>query len=582
MNSRTPTFISNGANLTPADVARIARSPLDPKTGVAQLRATMSPEAKQRVNRSRAIVDGIVDRGEVVYGITTGFGAFKDRLIPRNELAQLQVNLIMSQCVGVGPPLPIEVVRAMMLCRAHTLSLGYSGIRLQTLQLLYDMLNSGVHPLVPEQGSVGASGDLAPLSHMALAMLGQGRAEWRGQLMPASEALRNAGLQPAVLQPKEGLALSNGTSLMSGLLSLALVDAQMLADTADVVGAMTLEALQGIPDAFDPRIHAARGQPGQIASAAHIRHLTEGSTLLYQPTTDHRPPTTDNKQSSVFKVQDAYSLRCMPQVHGACRDTIYHIEAVLAAELNGASDNPLVFDETSELPIDSQLKTQNHALERSEGSKLITDSVAVLSGGNFHGAPLSVAADFLSIGLCQLANISERRQARLVDPAAHGLPSLPAFLIENGGLNSGFMMVQYTAAALASENKSLAHPASVDTIPTSANTEDHVSMGPIAARHARAIVANTTRILALEALMAAQALDFRLLGKPNSGSDPPARMGVGTHAAYDLLRDRVPFLDKDQDFQPYISAVTDLVTTRQLASVVQSTTKVDALQVTKR
>jgi len=305
---------------------------------------------------------------------------------------------------------------------------------------------------------------------MTAAMMGYGEAEWRGQLMPATEALGGAGLEPAVLEAKEGLALCNGTSLMAGLLCLALADAAMLCDTADVVGAMSLEALQGVPAAFDPRIHAARGQRGQIASAARIRELVGGSTLLW-----HDSPNDGLQKAASGKVQDAYSLRCMPQVHGPARDAADYVNNVLRAELNGAEDNPLVFG----------------AGEIGEG-----EDFAILSGGNFHGAPLSVAADLLGIALCQLANISERRQARLVDISAHG-GLFPAFLIEQGGLNSGFMMVQYTSAALASENKSLAHPASVDSIPTSANTEDHVSMGPVAARHARAIAANTSRIHAL-------------------------------------------------------------------------------------
>jgi histidine ammonia-lyase len=541
-NSPKYSFTSDGTNLTPAAVARVARSPLNPRTGRATLTAGMARAAVKRVERSRAIVDGIIDRGEVVYGITTGFGAFKDRVIPRDELAQLQVNLILSQCVGVGPNLPAEVVRAMMLCRAHTLALGYSGIRVQTLQLLYDMLNMGVHPRVPEQGSVGASGDLAPLSHMAAAMIGHEQAEWRDRTMPAAEALRGAGLEPAVLECKEGLALSNGTSLMAALLCLAVVDAAALCDTADVVGAMSLEALQGVPAAFDARIHAARGQRGQIASAARIRGLVEGSTLLW-----HDTPGNGLEKAIVGKVQDAYALRCMPQVHGPARDTVDYVNQVLQAELNGAEDNPLVFG----------------AGEVGEG-----EDYAVLSGGNFHGAPLSVASDFLGIAMCQLANISERRQARLVDVSAHG-GLFPAFLIENGGLNSGFMMVQYTAAALASENKSLAHPASVDTIPTSANTEDHVSMGPIAARHARAIAANTTRILGMEAMMAAQALDFRLR------ADPKARLGRGTRAAYDLVRERVPFLQKDEHLRPYLVAMEDLVASGKLAEVARVDTKVE-------
>lgn len=531
------TFTSDGTNLSPADVARLARSQIDPETGEALLTAGMSPATRATVERSRAIVDGVLERGEVVYGINTGFGAFKDRVIPREELAQLQVNLIMSQCVGVGPALSTEVVRAMMISRAHTLALGYSGIRLQTLQLLYDMLNRGVHPVVPEQGSVGASGDLAPLSHMTAAMIGCGQAEWRGRTMPSTEALRGAGVEPVVLQAKEGLALCNGTSLMAGLLCLALADASMLCATADVVGAMSLEALQGVPAAFDPRIHAARGQRGQITSAARIRGLIEGSTLLWCDT-----PNDGLEKVMAGKVQDAYSLRAMPQVHGPARDAAAYVNNVLQAELNGAEDNPLVFG----------------AGNIGEG-----EGFAILSGGNFHGAPLSVAADFLGIALCQLANISERRQARLVDVAAHG-GLLPAFLVEQGGLNSGFMMVQYTSAALASENKSLAHPASVDTIHTSANTEDHVSMGPIAARHACAIAANTSRILALEALMAAQALDFRLR------ADPQARMGAGTRAAYDLVRERVPFVEKDEYLHPHILAVEDLVSGGKLAEVVAS------------
>jgi histidine ammonia-lyase len=543
-------FTSDGANLTPTDVARIARAPLNPESGASALVAGMSAGARVAVERSRAIVDGIVDRGEVVYGITTGFGAFKDRVIPSDDLDRLQVNLILSQCVGVGPALSTEEVRAMMLCRAHTLSLGFSGIRPETLQLLYDMLNVGVHPYVPVQGSVGASGDLAPLSHMAAAMIGYGKAEHRGQWLPAAQTLRAAGLEPAVLGPKEGLALSNGTSLMAGLLSLAVTDAANLCETADVVGAMSLEALQGVPAAFDPRIHAARGQRGQITSADRIRHLIEGSDLLWRD--NPGDPGDGLERATAGKVQDAYALRCMPQVHGPARDTVDHVNQVLTAELNGAEDNPLVFGSWFLVP-GSELPNR---IEASEPG-------TVLSGGNFHGAPLSVAADFLGIGLCQLANISERRQARLVDVSAHG-GLFPAFLIENGGLNSGFMMVQYTSAALASENKSLAHPASVDTIPTSANTEDHVSMGPIAARHATAIAANTTRILALEAMMAAQALDFRLR------SQPTATMGRGTHAAHALIREHVPFLEKDTYFQPYIEAVEALVSDGRLAGAALS------------
>jgi histidine ammonia-lyase len=324
----------------------------------------------------------------------------------------------------------------------------------------------------------------------------------------------------------------------------------MLCETADVIGALSLEALQGVPAAFDPRIHAARGQRGQIASAARIRQLFEGSTLLW-----HDTPGDGTEKAAMGKVQDAYALRCMPQVHGPVRDAVEYVNNILTIELNGANDNPLIFPNSQFSILNSELETPQ--IQNSEFK--IQNSV--LSGGNFHGAPISVAADFLGIAVCQLGTISERRQARLVDVSAHG-GLFPAFLVEHGGLNSGFMMVQYTSAALASENKSLAHPASVDTIPTSANVEDHVSMGPIAARHARAIVANTARILALEAMMAAQAIDFRLR------ANPQARMGRGTAAAYELIRERVPFLEKDHDFQPYIAAVEQLVVSGRLASVV--------------
>jgi histidine ammonia-lyase len=369
-------FVSDGTNLSPIDLVRTARAGIDSAQAPA-ITVELSPAAKERVVASRAIVDDIVKRGDLVYGITTGFGAFKDRVIPADELAQLQVNLVMSHCVGVGAPLPTEVVRAMMLCRAHTLSLGYSGISLPTLQLIYDMLNAGIHPLVPTQGSVGASGDLAPLSHVALAMLGMGEVEWQGRWMPAAEALAAANLTPATLGPKEGVALSNGTSLMSALLSLALVDSDTLCDTADVVGAMSLEALQGVPAALDSRIHAARGHAGQVTSAANIRNLIQGSTLVWDTDDSslnaHRRTTDDKgseassvvlRRSSVEetlrlgKVQDVYSLRCMPQVHGPAREASSYVKGILSIELNSANDNPLIFGEND--PIDDGRRTTGH------------------------------------------------------------------------------------------------------------------------------------------------------------------------------------------------------------------------------
>ena len=565
----------------PEDVARVARSRQEGGTGRAAWGVALSEGAIAAVERARAVVEGIVERGEVVYGITTGFGAFRDRVIPADQLAQLQVNLILSHCVGVGTDLPREVVRAMMLCRGHALSLGYSGIRLETLRLLYEMLNAGVHPRVPEQGSVGSSGDLAPLSHLGLGMIGRGEVEWRGEIVAAGDALRGAGLEPVTLGPKEGLAITNGTSLMSGLLSLGVVDAGMLCDTADVVGAMTLEALGATPAAFDERIHAARPHAGQVEVARNVRALTRESKLLFStedevPTTDYRLPSEDGEPLSTRysvvgtgegtkeKVQDAYSLRCIPQVHGAARDTVRYVREVLVTELNSANDNPLIFRGSG-------------VGGRGSGasSPPAPDTPAILSGGNFHGAPLSVAADFLGIGVCQLANISERRLARLLDVgASEGL--LPPFLTEEGGLNSGFMMLQYTAAALASENKGLAHPASVDTIPTSAGWEDVNSMGPIAARHARGIVANTARILALEALAAAQALDLRTKYRvPSKNSESPGilysvlgtEMGVGTRAAYEKVRAVVPYLERDEDLRPHIAAVERLVLGGELAGV---------------
>jgi histidine ammonia-lyase len=505
----------------------------------------LDPPAAQRVTHAAAIVADIVARREVVYGISTGFGAFKDRVIAPDALEQLQANLIMSQTVGVGPAMSREETRALMLARAQTLALGYSGLRLSTLQLLLDMINTGVHPWVPLQGSVGASGDLAPLSHMALGMMGEGEAEYDGHLRPAQAALRAAGLAPVRLQAKEGLALCNGTSQIAGLLGLAVADAANLIQVADIVGALSFEALAGIPAALDPRIHAARRHPGQQAAAAHLRALIAGSELIW-PSNGPPPafPYAGPTDPSGPKVQDAYALRCMAQVHGPAREVLAYVQGVVENELNAGVDNPLVFGAG---PVGADEET------------------AILSGGNFHGAPVAIAADMLGIPIAGLANISERRQARLVDVHAHG-GLLPPFLIEDGGLNTGFMITQYTAAALVSENKSLAHPASVDSIPTSANQEDHVSMGPIAARHARAIVANTATVLALEWLTAAQAIDCRL-----RRADRPLSLGRGTAAAYALLRTAVPYLERDTILTPYIAAARDLLTSGRLAAVVADT-----------
>jgi histidine ammonia-lyase len=524
-----------------AALAGVARAPSLP--GDAPLLA-LHPIAATRVDRAAAIVQQIVDSRQVVYGITTGFGAFKDRVIPLPDLARLQANLITSQTVGVGPALSRQETRALMIARAQTLALGYSGLRRGTLQLLIDMINRGVHPVIPAQGSVGASGDLAPLSHMAYAMMGGGLAEYQGTVQPACDALRAAGLAPVELIAKEGLALCNGTSQISGLLALATADAANLALAADICGALSFEALQGIPAALDPRIHAARGQSGQIAAAAHLHALLAGSEFVWQDHVALRAPDaagSDGPPPAAHKVQDAYSLRCMPQVHGPARDALAYVRGIVETELNAAVDNPLIF-----------------------GAVGMDEEVAVLSGGNFHGMPVAVAADFLGIPFCGVASISERRQARLTDVHENG-GILPPFLITNGGLNSGFMMVQYSAAALVSENKSLAHPASVDSIPTSANQEDHVSMGPIAARHARAIMRNTTLVLAMELLTAGQAIDLR-----RAAAGRALRLGRGTQVAYDLLRERVAFRTEDAPFTADIAWADELISSGRLVHEVEA------------
>jgi histidine ammonia-lyase len=494
---RQAEVVIDGNALTLAALESVARA------GAA---VALAPSAREAVARSRRVVDEAVERGEVVYGVTTGFGNFADVVIPRERLRELQLNLVRSHSAGVGEPLGRTETRALMLLRANVLAKGLSGIRQETLELLIAMLNAGVHPLVPAQGSVGASGDLAPLAHLALALVGEGRClADDGRTRDAGDALTTAGLRPVTLEAKEGLALINGTQMMTAITALALAESQRLARTADVVGALTLDALKGTDVAFDPRIHAARPHPGQAASARNLRRLLAGSAIRES----HR---------DCGKVQDAYSLRCIPQVHGAVRDAMRFVAAVVEVELNAATDNPMVFADTGEL----------------------------LSGGNFHGEPVAIAADVLAIAAAELGSISERRTERLVNPA---LSDLPAFLTEEGGVQSGLMIAQVAAAALASENKCLAHPASVDSIPTSANKEDHVSMGSIAARKAAAAVANTRRILAVEAIAACQALEFL---RPLETS--PALMAV-----YKRVRREVAPLDRDRTLAPDIEAVAELV-----------------------
>jgi histidine ammonia-lyase len=502
------TIIIDGSSLSLEAVAKVARD------GAA---VTLAPEAAARMARSRATVDDCVEQGLVRYGITTGFGKFSDVVISRNDNEALQRNLIMSHACGVGDPFPAEIVRAMLLLRANALAVGFSGIRPSTVESLLALLNSGIVPVVPQQGSLGASGDLAPLAHLILVLIGLGEADYRGTRMSGAEALGLAGLKPVTLAAKEGLALINGTQAMTAVGALACYDARALIASSDMTAALSFQALKGITDALDPRIHELRGQIGQIAAAASLRALLEGSSL-----------TTRQGQE---RVQDAYALRCSPQVHGACRDAVEYAASVVERELNAVTDNPIIL----------------------EGGDII-------SGGNFHGEPVAFAMDFLGIALSELADIAERRIERLVNPSLSN--GLVAFLAPKGGLNSGFMIAQYVAASLVSEDKVLAHPASVDSIPSSANQEDHVSMGTIAARKARTILENAQRVVAIELLASCQAVDLRAraMGK----TSPAALLSPATRVAYRALRERVSFMAEDRVLYPDIELSRQIVAARQL------------------
>ncbi|HUP91156.1 MAG TPA: histidine ammonia-lyase [Solimonas sp.] len=486
----------------------------------------LAAAARTRVARAAQAVQQLLAEGRIAYGITTGFGAFKDRVIAPDQVELLQRNIIVSHAVGLGAPYSRAMTRAIVLIRANTLARGHSGIRVETLELMLELLNRGVHPQIPEKGSLGASGDLAPLAHMSLVLIGEGQAEYDGAVIGGAQALQLAGLRPVVLAAKEGLALTNGTSVMCALGVLETVRAERISQLADVAGALSLEALNGTDLAFDPRIHALRRFPRQQDCAQYLRALLAGSQYT-------RPHASSN-------VQDAYTLRCIPQVHGAARDAIAYARWVFEIELNAVTDNPLIF-------IDEN-----------------TGEVEVLSGGNFHGEPLAIAMDYLAIAVTELANISERRTMRLTDEASN-THALPAFLTREGGLNSGFMIVQYTAAALATENKVLAHPASVDTIPTSANVEDHVSMGVTAGLKLRQINANVEQIVGLELFTAAQGVDFR-----RDEAGPDAKLGRGTGAAYALIRSEVPFVQRDTVLNGYILAVIRMVEDGRLAKVVDA------------
>lgn len=489
-------LIITGSGLKLEDVADVALSARP---------VALSGEALAKVAEARRLVEALLAEGRLVYGVNTGVGKLSDVTLSGDEIRQLQVNILRSHAAGVGEPLAEAEVRAAMLLRANALARGRSGVRPVVLETIVALLNRGVHPVVPARGSCGASGDLAPAAHLGLALIGEGEAFYRGRRMPARQALSEAGIAPLVLEAKEGLSIVNGTQFMAGLGALAALRAEHLVDTADVAGALSLESLLGTDRAFDPRIQAERPHRGQIESAEHLRRMVAESGIV----ASHR---------ECRRVQDAYSLRCMPQVHGAARDCLRFARAVLETEINSATDNPLVF--------------------AAEGE--------VLAGGNFHGAPLAYALDLMAIVLADLGTISERRIERLVNPDLSGLP---AFLSSRPGLGSGFMLAQVTAAALASENKILAHPASVDSIPTSGNKEDHVSMGMAAALKLNQIIENVEAILAIELLCACQGIDFLR----------PLEPGRGSKRAYALLRSEVPSLEEDRPLSPDIARVREMI-----------------------
>lgn len=508
------TVVLDGESLTMEMVWAVA---------VQGVNAVLGDAARTRVQTCHEAVKRLVAEGEIAYGITTGFGAFKKKLIRPDQTAALQVNLLRSHAAGVGPLVDAVTIRAMLLVRANTLAKGHSGVRPVIIDTLLAMLHEGVYPVVPQQGSLGASGDLAPLAHLALVLIGEGEAVYQGERMTGGEAMARAGITPVTLLAKEGLALLNGTAYMTALGALTTYRAERLVTLADVAGAMSLEAMRGTPAAFDARLVMARPHPRAIDAAAHLRKIIAGSTFL-RP---HDP--TD--------IQDAYSLRCMPQVHGAVRDSVAYANWVLNIELNSANDNPLVF-------------------VREDGG------ADVISGGNFHGAPVAMAMDYLAMALADLASISERRQARLVDPSKHD-GALPLFLTEHGGLENGLMIAQYTAASLVSENKVLAHPAVVDNLTTSADVEDHVSMGATSTRQAHEVLVNAETVIAIELLTAAQAVDFRRRALPSD-----AQMGPGTQVAYDRIRERVQFWDHDHVLAPDIEAVRQIVADGSLMDAV--------------
>ena len=504
-------IIDNSKQINIFDVVKVARK---------RVKVELSEAAKKAITKSRGFVEDILAGNKVVYGISTGFGEFSKITISGRDRERLQRNLILSHCVGVGDLFSEDVVRGIMLLRINSLARGYSGIRLSTVEKLIELLNKNITPAVPQKGSVGASGDLAPLSHIAAVLLGEGFVMLDGKAVPAAPLLKEVGFEPIELAAKEGLALINGTQVMTCVGALACYDAIHLLKLADIAAGMSLEALRGTLQAFDSRIAIIRPHPGQLKCALNIQKLTFDSQIMAS-------------HIDCQKVQDAYSLRCTSQVHGASRDALSRVEETINTEMNSVTDNPIVMADTGE----------------------------IISGGNFHGQPIALVMDYFKTALAEIGNISERRINRLVDPHLSGLP---AFLTSEGGVNSGLMIAQYTAAALVSENKVLAHPASVDSIPTSANQEDHVSMGTIAARQAREILENVKYVLAIEMMAAAQGIDFICDLKP----------GTGIYAAYKHIRSVVPYLNEDRilntDFDEVLGLINDESLIREVETSVGS------------
>lgn len=503
-------FELTGTNISLHDVYDIAHA--------AEVRLSIAPGALEKMRRSREVVLEIVKRGKPVYGINTGFGALASKQIATEDLEKLQYNLIRSHCTGVGPAFNRATARAIMLCRANCLIQGFSGVTPETINLLLNMINLDITPVIPEKGSVGASGDLAPLSHIALALIGEGDVVWGGKTVRADFAFSQVGLRKALLGPKDGLALINGTSVMLALGALAVVDAERIMKQADINGCLTLDAVRGTPSAFDARISSLKPQPGQVESTNNLLRIIKGSEII-------------NSHPEDGKVQDPYSLRCMPQVHGACRQTLRHAYSVLTTELNSVTDNPLVF----------------------------ADSGDVVSGGNFHGEALALVLDYLAMGLAEICSIAERRVEKMMNPH---FSDLPAFLTKNSGLNSGLMIAHVTMAALTSENKGLCHPASVDSIPTSTDKEDHVSMGVTAGRKLHEVIRNVQTCLAIELLCNTQGLEFLR----------PLKTSPALEKVIALVRKHVPFIEDDRVFHKDIDWLTEIVRSGEVIKEVESVT----------